>query len=121
MKKLTKKIIAAAIEVHRSLGPGLLESIYEECLCYELRNCGLTVERQRRLPVKYKGLEFSYGYRIDIVVSNKVILEIKNVDTILPIHEAQLLTYLKMSGIHIGLILNFKCRFLKQGLRRLVL
>jgi GxxExxY protein len=119
-EELTRKIIAAAIEVHRTLGPGLLESIYEECLCYELRNLGLAIERQKRLPLKYKALEFDCCYRMDLVVCEKVILEIKSVDIILPIHEAQLLTYLKISGIRVGLIFNFNSRFLRHGLKRLV-
>jgi GxxExxY protein len=120
-KELTEKIIGAAVEVHRCLGPGLLESVYEECLCHELRNCKLSYERQKDLPVTYKGLRFDCGYRMDLVVCKKVILELKCVEVILPIHEAQLLTYLKLSGIRIGMILNFKSRFLKQGLKRLVL
>ncbi|MEW6618737.1 MAG: GxxExxY protein [bacterium] len=119
-KELTEQIIGAAIEVHRYLGPGLLESAYEECLCHELHLSGLKFERQRPLPLEYKGIKLDCGYRIDIVVEEKVILEIKVVEDILPIHTAQLLTYLRLSGIKIGLIMNFNVPVLKDGLKRLV-
>lgn len=118
--ELTEKIIGAAVEVHKILGPGLLESVYEECLCYELRKLKLSFERQKQLPVIYKGMRFQCGYKMDVVVCNKVILELKCVDVILPIHEAQLLTYLKLSHTQIGLLLNFKTPFLKQGLKRMI-
>jgi GxxExxY protein len=118
--ELTEKIIGAAVEVHKVLGPGLLESIYEECLCYELRKLKLSVERQKKLPVVYKGIHFSFGYKMDLVVCNKVVVELKCVDVIMPIHEAQLLTYLKLSDINVGLILNFKSPILKQGLKRMI-
>jgi GxxExxY protein len=120
-KALTEQIIGAAIEVHRHFGPGLLESAYEECLCRELHLRGLKFERQRLLPLEYKGVKLDCGYRIDIVVEEKVILELKVVDTIAPIHEAQLLTYLRLSGIKIGLIINFNVPVLKDGIKRLVL
>lgn len=120
-KARTEQIIGAAIEVHRHLGPGLLESAYEECLCHELFLRGLNFERQRPLPLEYKGINLDCGYRMDIVVEEKVILELKVVDTIAPIHEAQLLTYMRLSGIKIGLIINFNTPVLKDGIKRLVL
>jgi GxxExxY protein len=118
--ELTEKIIGAAVEVHKVLGPGLLESIYEECLCYELHRLNLSFERQKQIPITYKGIHFDFGYKMDLVVCNKVVVELKCVDLILPIHEAQLLTYLKLSQIQIGLLVNFKSRFLKQGLKRMI-
>jgi GxxExxY protein len=113
----TAPIIGAAIEVHRALGPALLESAYEECLCHELHLQGLRFERQVDLPVSYKGLLLSCGYKIDLIVEQEVVLELKAVEAILPIHEAQLLTYLKLSGKHVGLLINFNTR----GIRRIVL
>jgi GxxExxY protein len=124
MKKdneLTEAIIGAAIEVHQVLGPGLLESAYEECLCRELSLRNLPFERQVPLPVTYKGVKLDCGYRMDIVVASTVVLEIKAVDQILPIHRAQLLTYLRLSGKSIGLLVNFSVPLLKQGLVRVVL
>jgi GxxExxY protein len=118
---LTAEIIGAAIDVHRALGPGLLESAYEECLCHELRIRGLTFERQVNLPVVYKGLRLNCGYKIDIIVEEDVVLELKAVEKILPIHEAQLLTYLKLSGKHVGLLINFNVPMLTQGITRRVL
>lgn len=115
---LTNSIIGAAIEVHRNLGPGLLESIYEECLLYELRLRGHHVEQQKQLPVAYKNIQLDCGYRLDLIVENQVIIEIKSVQELLPIHEAQLLSYLKLSGISIGLLINFNVRILKEGIRR---
>lgn len=112
---LTEQVIGAAIEVHRALGPGLLESAYEECLCHELHLCGIPFERQRPLPVENKGIKLDCGYRLDLLVESKVILEIKCVEHILPVHEAQLLTYLKMTGMRVGLILNFKVSTLIRG------
>ncbi len=120
-KELTDRIIASAIEVHRNLGPGLLESAYEECLCHELTLREIPFERQKNLPLEYKGLKLDCGYRIDIVVDDKVVLELKCVDQILPVHEAQLLTYLKLTGMKVGLILNFKVELLKDGIKRFVL
>lgn len=120
-KELTERIIGCAIEVHRELGPGLLESAYEECLCFELRQNHLKFERQVALPVAYKGLELDCGYRMDVVVENSVILELKTVERILPVHEAQLLTYLKLSGMRVGLLLNFNSPVLIDGIRRRVL
>ena len=118
---LTQKIIGAAIEVHRVLGPGLLESAYEECLCHELRLVGTAFTRQQPLPVVYKGITLDCGYRLDVVVEGRAILELKTVDRILPIHEAQILTYLRLTGIHTGLILNFNVPALHQGIKRMVL
>ena len=117
---LSKKIIGAAIEVHKILGPGLLESTYEKCLCRELKLKGLRLEIQKALPVKYKGIMISAGYRLDLVVENSVIVELKSVEKILPIHEAQLLTYLKLTGLKLGLIINFNVSVLKDGLKRIV-
>ncbi len=118
---LTDLIIRSAIEVHRTLGPGLLESAYEECLCYELLLHGTPIEQQKPLPLIYKGLRLDCGYRMDIVVAERVVVELKCVEKILPIHEAQLLTYLKLSGLRTGLILNFHTHVLKDGIKRLVL
>ena len=114
-EELTEKIIGAVIEVHRALGPGLLESAYEECLCHEFHLRGICFERQRPLPVEYKGVKLDCGYRLDLIVENKVILEIKCVEHVLPVHEAQLLTYLRMTGMRVGLILNFNISTLVRG------
>jgi GxxExxY protein len=111
-------VIGLAIEVHRHTGIGLLESVYEQCLCHELREAGIPFERQVAVPVIYKSLPIGDGFKADIVVARRVILEFKAVATILPMHEAQLHTYLSMSGIRIGLILNFHARRLVDGLRR---
>ena len=118
---LTEKIIGFAIEVHRHLGPGLLESAYEECLCYELTQSGLVFRRQVPLPIVYKGVHLDCGYRLDLVIEQQVILELKTVERLLPIHDAQLLTYMKLSSIPTGLLLNFNTPILKDGLRRLML
>ncbi len=118
---LTGRIIGFAIEVHRQLGPGLLESAYEECLCFELKRADIFFQRQMPLPVVYKSVRLDCSYRPDIVVEDRVIIELKTVERLLPIHEAQMLTYLKLSGIATGLLLNFSCAVLKDGLRRLVL
>jgi GxxExxY protein len=117
----TGSIIGAAIEVHRVLGPGLLESAYEECLCHELHLRGLTFERQVDLPVWYKGLQLDCGYKMDLVVGREVVLELKCVEKILPVQEAQLLTYLKLSGKRVGLLINFNVPLLTQGIIRRVL
>ncbi|MGH7123971.1 MAG: GxxExxY protein [Stellaceae bacterium] len=118
---LTDRIIGFAIEIHRQLGPGLLEAVYEECLCLELKQAGYTLRRQLALPVVYKTVRLDCGYRLDIVVENQVILEIKAVERVMPVHEAQLLTYMKLSGIRTGLLLNFHVAVLKDGIRRLTL
>jgi len=118
--ELTERVIGACIEIHRALGPGLLESAYEECLCYELSQAGMKFERQKPLPVNYKDVKLDCGYRLDLVVEEKVIIELKAVESLLPIHEAQLLTYLKLSGITLGLLINFNVAMLKQGIKRIV-
>ena len=120
MNELTNEIIGAAIEVHRALGPGLLESTYEGCLLHELAERELYTERQKALPVVYKGFHIDCGYRIDLLVEREVIVELKAVARIEPIHEAQLLSYLKLSGCHIGLLINFNVKQLTMGIRRLV-
>jgi GxxExxY protein len=118
--EITDKIIGAAIEVHRHLGPGLMESAYEECLSYELGLIGLAFERQVHLPIAYKGLKLDCSYRMDLVVEGRVVVEIKAIEGLLPIHTAQLLTYLKSSGKQIGLLINFNETVLKRGLKRIV-
>ncbi|MGC1456495.1 MAG: GxxExxY protein [Nitrospirota bacterium] len=120
-EELTQKIIACAIEVHRHLGPGLLESAYEECYCHELRLQKVPFERQKPLPLEYKGVKLECGYRMDVVADNKAVVEIKCVEKILPVHEAQLLTYLRLSGFKVGLIINFHANTIKNGIKRLVL
>ena len=120
-EELSGQIRGAAIEVHRELGPGLLESAYEECLCYELRNRGIAYDRQLELPVKYKKLQLDCGYRIDLLVEKKIVLELKSVDSLLPIHEAQLMTYLKLSGCKLGMLMNFNVVLMEDGMKRLVL
>ena len=118
---LTSRVIGLAIDVHPELGPGLLESAYEECLCFELRQSGIVFARQVQLSVVYKGVHLDCGYRLDIVVQSAVIVEIKSVDQLLPIHDAQLLTYLRLSGYKVGLLMNFNTVVLRDGIRRLVL
>ena len=118
--KITEKIIGCAIEVHKVLGPGLLESAYEECLCYEISQLSLNFERQVDLPVVYKGVQLDCGYRMDLVVEDLVVVEIKAVERLLAIHEAQLLSYLKLYNKSVGLLLNFHSSVLKNGLKRIV-
>ncbi len=120
INEVTDKVIAAAIEVHRTLGPGLLESAYEACLAFELTQRGLAFERQKSLPVTYKGVHIDCGYRLDFLVEDQVIVELKAVQALDALHEAQLLSYLKLSGHHLGLLINFNVNLLKTGLRRLV-
>jgi GxxExxY protein len=120
VNKTTESIIGAAIEVHRHLGPGLLESAYEECLCEELSLRKIPFTRQIGLPVTYKSKKLDVGYRIDLLVKNEVVVELKTVETILPIHEAQTLTYMRLGGWQVGLILNFNVTVLKHGIKRLV-
>lgn len=117
--EITEKIIGAAIEVHRHLGPGLLESVYEAALAYELVEAGLSIERQKPVPVTYKGMIFEEGYRLDLLIGGLVIVELKCVDALLPIHEAQVLSYLKLTGLKVALLINFKVPVLKQGIKRL--
>ncbi|MBU6506622.1 MAG: GxxExxY protein [Alphaproteobacteria bacterium] len=118
---LSNRVIGLAIEVHRQLGPGLLESAYEECLCFELRQNEIRFSRQLPLPVIYKDVKLDCGYRLDIVVEKALIVEVKAVERLLPIHEAQMLTYLRLSGHKTGLLMNFHSVVLKDGLRRFVL
>ena len=120
INKLSSKIIGAAIEVHKVLGPGLLESTYEECICHEMSFGGLSLERQKPLAIMYKGMKLDCGYRLDVVVENAIILELKSCEKIEPIHRAQLLTYLKLSGLNLGLILNFNVTLMRDGIGRIV-
>ncbi len=113
-------IIGKAIEVHKALGPGLLESAYQECLFYELLTEGLYVEKEKPMPVIYKDIELDHGYRIDLLVENKVVIEIKTVDTLIDVHTAQILTYLKLGNYKLGLLINFNVTLLKDGIKRYV-
>ena len=119
--ELSKRVIGCAIEIHRNLGPGLLESTYEQCLAHELRCAGIPFMLQHPLPVNYKGVKLDCGYRVDLLVDNKIIVELKSVEKLLPIHQAQLLTYMKLAEIKIGLLMNFNVRFMKNGIKRMVL
>jgi GxxExxY protein len=120
INQLTEKIIGSAIEVHRTLGPGLLESAYEECTSYELTQEDLRIRRQVPLPVIYKGVSLDCGYRMDLLVEDLVVVEFKTVEALLPVHQAQLLSYLKLSGKPVGLLINFHVPVLKDGLKRIV-
>ena len=120
INQLTEKIIGCAIEVYKTLGPRLLESAYEECLSYELSRNGIPFERQKNMPVRYKGNLLDCGYRLDLLVDNKVVVEIKAIDSFSPIHEAQVITYLKLSSCSVGLLMNFNVRKLTSGIRRIV-
>lgn len=121
VNQITREIIGAAIEVHRSLGPGLLESAYHECLARELLVRGIHFRRERPLPLEYKGIRLECGYKIDLLVANAVVVEVKSVEALAPIHEAQLLTYLRLGGWQVGLLINFNVAVLKHGIRRRVL
>ena len=118
---LTQKIIGFAIEVHRQLGPGLLESAYEECLCLEFRQQNLEHKRQFALPITYKGIALDAAYRVDLIIADRLLVELKTVERTLPVHEAQILTYMRLSGMPVGLLLNFNVALLPQGLKRIVL
>jgi GxxExxY protein len=118
---LSNRVIGCAIEVHRRLGPGLLESVYEQCLAHELSRNGIAFQLQHSLPVQYKDVRLDCGYRIDILVENQLIVELKSVEEIKGIHEAQLLSYMKLAGLKIGLLMNFKLTKLKDGIKRFVL
>jgi len=120
LDSITRRIIGAAIEVHRRLGPGLLESAYEACLAYELRQLAFKIEKQKPLPVVYKDVKLDCGYRLDLVVEDSVIVEVKAIEQLAPIHDAQLLSYLRLSGKTVGLLINFHVRVLKNGLKRIV-
>lgn len=121
VNRITQRIIGAAIEVHRALGPGLLESVYEECLFYELRQRGLELKRQLDLPVIYKEVSLNAGYRVDLLVENQVVVELKAIEKWRSVHDAQLLTYMKLLDCQVGLLINFNVAVLKQGIRRKVL
>src|SRR4030067_1551764 len=118
LDRITSDVIGCAIKVHKELGPGLLESAYEACLVYELVDHGWRIERQRPLPVRYRQVELECGYRLDLVVEEQVIVEVKSVESLLPIHKAQLLSYLRLAGCRVGLLINFNVRVLKEGLTR---
>jgi GxxExxY protein len=120
-EEIFKKVLDAAFHVHTELGPGLLESTYEECLYYELRLMGLHVEKQKALPVVYKEVKLEAGYRIDLLVENCVVVELKSVESLTDVHFAQILTYLKLSGCKLGLLVNFNVRHLKDGIKRIIL
>lgn len=119
--ELSNQIIGCALEVHRNLGSGLLESTYEQCLAHELRLAGIDFKIQCPLPVEYKGIKLDCGYRVDFLVCDKVIVELKSVEKVLPIHEAQLLTYMKLPNVSVGLLINFNVKLLKNGIKRFVL
>jgi GxxExxY protein len=120
-EEIAREIVDAALAVHRELGPGLLESAYEQCLAFELARRGLKIERQKELPIVYQGMKINAGYRIDLLVNDSIIIELKAVDRVEPIHEAQLLSYLRLADRRIGFLINFNVRLLKDGIRRLVL
>ena len=119
LNKLSNRIIGCAMNVHRALGPGLLESSYEECLAYELNDAGIYFERQKALPLIYREVKMDAGYRVDFLVENQIIVELKSVECLNNVHVAQVLTYLKLSGCRLGLLMNFNVALLKHGLRRL--
>lgn len=119
--EIARQIVDSAFQVHRRPGPGLLESVYERCLCYELQKRGLRFEAQKALPIVYDGLKIDGGLRLDLFVANKVVVELKAIDSLLPIHEAQLLTYLRLSNTRLGLLLNFNVTLIKNGIKRIAL
>ena len=121
INEITQKIIGCAIEVHKNLGPGLLESAYKECLAFDLTKAGLSIKRQQPVPVVYKDIKLDCGYRIDILVEKCVVIELKVVDEFNPVHQAQILTYMKFSDMKVGLLINFNVTVLKNGIRRFVL
>ncbi len=118
--ELSKKIIGLAIEVHKHLGPGLLESAYQECLYYELKQAGLKVQKEKPMPIVYKDVKLDHGYRIDLLVEDKVVIEIKTVDAFNDVHMAQVLTYLRLGNYRLGLLLNFQTTTLKNGIKRVI-
>jgi len=120
LNKITKTIIGVAVNIHRALGPGLLESAYEACMVYDLAHAGLEVEQQKPLPIVYRGVKLECGYRLDLIIESEVIVEIKSIEKLLPIHKAQLLSYLKLSGCKLGLLINFNVQILKNGIQRIV-
>ena len=120
-RELTEAIIGAAITVHRELGPGLLESVYEKCLAFELADRGLSIATQKEIPVRYKNLTFDCSFRADLIVENKILLELKSIDQLMPIHTSQVITYLKLTGLKTALLINFNVPTLKTGLKRISL
>lgn len=118
--ELSNKIIGCAIEVHKSLGPGLLESAYQECLAYKLREIGLSVEKEKAMPLVFEGVQLECGYRIDLLVNNQIVIEIKSVESLNDVHLAQTLTYLKLGGFKLGLLINFNVSLLKLGIKRVI-
>ena len=118
---LSNKVLGLAIEVHKNIGPELLENTYKQCLAYELNHANIKFEMEVNLPVKYKSITISCAYRIDLLIEDELILELKNVEKLLPVHEAQILTYMKLCKIHIGLLINFNEKYLKNGIKRFVL
>lgn len=118
--EITGEIIRCAIEVHKQLGPGLLESAYQECLYYELQQAGLTVVKEKSLPIVYKELKLDHGYRIDLLVEDKIVVELKTVDAFINVHYAQILTYLRLGGYELGLLINFNVQLLKNGIKRFI-
>jgi len=118
---LSRTVIGCALDVHRCRGPGLLESAYQHCLAHELSTVGIRFEMEKTIPIRYKNVSLDCGYRIDILVEDKIILEIKSVESLLPIHDTQLITYMRLSNIKIGLLMDFNVRILKTGLKRVVL
>ncbi|WP_294474128.1 GxxExxY protein [uncultured Bacteroides sp.] len=121
VNQLTYKIIGCAYEVHKILGPGLLESTYETCLCYELEKAGIKYEKQKELIINYKGVRLNNGYRIDILVENNIVIELKSVEALLPVHTAQIMTYIKLSKKKIGLLINFNVTNLQNGIHRYII
>lgn len=120
VNEITKIVIGCAIEVHKQLGPGLLESAYQECLCYELKKKGLQIHREKGMPIIYKEIKLDHGYRMDILVENKVVIEIKTVEQFTDVHTAQVLTYLRLGNFKLGLLLNFHVSVLKNGIKRVI-
>jgi GxxExxY protein len=120
-KEITQAIIAAAICVHKNLGPGLLESVYQTCLAYELTECGHGIELQKEIPLIYRNIRFQSGFRADLIVDGRVLVELKAIDQLLPVHHAQVITYLKLTGLRTGLLVNFNVPSLKDGLKRISL
>ena len=120
LNKISYTIIGLAIEVHKHLGPGLLESAYQECLYFEIKNEGLIVEKEKSLPIIYKGLKLEQGYRIDLLIENKLVIELKTVDNFTPVHYAQILTYLKLGKYPLGLLLNYNSKILRNNIKRFI-
>lgn len=118
--KITEKIIGAAIEVHKALGPGLLESAYQKCLLFELKSLGLKVEKELALPIVYKKIKLDHGYRIDLLIENTIVIELKTVESFTDVHSAQILTYMKLGNYPLGLLINFHTKLLKNGLKRFI-